>query len=125
MLGSELFGYRKGVFTRGQVLEQTVGPVPADKQKNDIRSRYGKIEVAVGHAFSRPVLGSRTSSYLQEKQALLSMLTVFGQVPELVEQLLGLRVNQSQVYRQYQRIADVLDEQQLRMPSLSPALAGQ
>ena len=71
------------------------------------------------------MLGSRTSSYLQEKQALLSMLTVFGQVPELVEQLLGLRVNQSQVYRQYQRIADVLDEQQLRMPSLSPALAGQ
>ncbi|AWM31993.1 hypothetical protein [Hymenobacter nivis] len=59
------------------------------------------------------MLGSRTSPYLQEKLALLSTLTVFGQVPGLVEQLLGLRVNQSQVYRQCQRIADALDEQQL------------
>ncbi|GAA4013918.1 hypothetical protein GCM10022408_28820 [Hymenobacter fastidiosus] len=69
------------------------------------------------------MLGSRTSPYLQEKLALLSTLTVFGQVPELVEQLLGLRVNQSQVYRQCQRIADGLDEQHLSTPS--PALAAQ
>ncbi|GAA3998174.1 hypothetical protein GCM10022408_06170 [Hymenobacter fastidiosus] len=69
------------------------------------------------------MLGSRTSPYLQEKLALLSTLTVFGQVPELVEQLLGRRVNQSQAYRQCQRIADALDEQHLSTPS--PALAAQ
>lgn len=73
-----------------QVLEHTVGPVPADKRKNGIRSRYGKIEVAVSHAFSRPVFGGRTSPYLQEKLVLISTLTLFGQVPKLVEQLLAL-----------------------------------
>lgn len=62
-------------------------------------------------------MGSRTSPYLQEKIALLGSLTVFNQVPELLENLLGIQANQSQTYRVCQTLSLALDEQQLSSPS--------
>jgi len=63
------------------------------------------------------VLGSRTSPYLQSKLVLLACEHVFGQVPALVESLLGVQVSQSQVYRTAQRAAFVADESILDEPS--------
>lgn len=63
------------------------------------------------------MLGSRTSPYLQSKLVLLACEEVFGQVPALVESLLGVKVNQSQVYRTAQRAAFVADESVLDEPS--------
>lgn len=63
------------------------------------------------------MLGSRTSPYLQSKLVLLACEEVFGQVPALVESLLGVKVSQSQVYRTAQRAAFVADESVLDEPS--------
>lgn len=68
-------------------------------------------------------MGSRTSPYLQEKLALLGSLTVFNQVPELLEKLLGIQANQSQTYRVCQTLSMALDTDQLSRPS--PQLARQ
>ncbi len=65
------------------------------------------------------MLGSRTSPYLQSKLVLLGCEHVYGQVPALVESLLGIQVNQSQVYRSCQRAAFVADEGVLDAPSSS------
>ncbi len=54
---------------------------------------------------------------LQSKLVLLGCEHVYGQVPALVESLLGIRVNQSQVYRSCQRAAFVADEGVLDAPS--------
>lgn len=62
-------------------------------------------------------MASRTSPYLQEKLALLGSLTVFNQVPELLEKLLGIKANQSQTYRVCQSLSMALDEPQLSSPS--------
>ena len=48
---------------------------------------------------------------------MLACEQVFGQVPALVESLLGVQVNQSQVYRTCQRAAFVADESVLDEPS--------
>lgn len=63
------------------------------------------------------MLGSRTSPYLQSKLVLLACEQVYGSVPALVESLLGIQVNQSQVYRTTQRAAFVADEAVLDAPS--------
>jgi hypothetical protein len=54
---------------------------------------------------------------LQSKLVLLGCEHVFGQVPALVESLLGVEVSQSQVYRTCQRAAFVADEGVLDEPS--------
>lgn len=48
---------------------------------------------------------------------MLGCLTVYKQVPELVEQLLGITVNQAQVYRICQQLGQVLPTDQLATPS--------
>lgn len=68
-------------------------------------------------------MGTRTSPYLQEKLALLGCEQVFARVPELVQSLLGIEVNQAQTYRVCQAISLAIDEHQLHSPS--PALAQQ
>ena len=75
------------------VLEQTLGPVPANKQKNSVQTRFGRIAIAKTNPFSAPVLGSRTSPCLQAKLVLLAAEHVYAQVPPLVESLLGIRVS--------------------------------
>ena len=54
------------------VLEQTLGPVPANKQKNVVQPRFGRVAIAKTNPFSAPVLGSRTSPYLRAKLVLLA-----------------------------------------------------
>ena len=63
------------------------------------------------------MLGLRTSPYLQSKLVLLGCEHVYGAVPALVEALLGVKVNQSQVYRVCQRAAFVADEGVIDTPS--------
>lgn len=76
------------------------------------------------HPFSQPVLGQRTSPFLQEKLSLLGCVEVFGEVPQRISSLLGIEVNQSQVYRTCQRVAEALDDRALNQPAeaLSEAL---
>lgn len=69
------------------------------------------------HPFSQPVLGQRTSPFLQEKLAELGCEEVYGEVPARVSSLLGIRVNQSQVYRTCQNVAESLAEDCLQTPS--------
>ena len=91
------------------VLEQTLGPVPANKpRKNSVQTRIGRVAIANANPFSAPVLGSRTRSYLQAKLVLLAAERVFAHVPPLVESLLGMRVSTTQVYRCTQAAAQVL-----------------
>lgn len=77
------------------------------------------IEVHKSHAFSKPVLGQRTSPFLQEKLAVLGSEEVFGRVPERVALLLGITVSESQVYRTCQNLAEKLPEEVLSTPSPS------
>lgn len=74
--------------------------------------------MAKSHVLSKPVLGQRTSPYLQSKLVLLGCEQVFGQVPALVESLLGIQINQSQVYRTCQMAAFVADEAVVDEPSV-------
>ena len=62
-------------------------------------------------------MGCRTSPYLQEKLGLLGCLTVYQQVPVLVESLLSIVVNQAQVYRICQQFGQALSPDQLATPS--------
>lgn len=100
------------------VLESSISTVPADhRKKNFVRTRYGRIAVAKTHSFSQPVLGSRTSPYLQAKLTLLGCEHVFSDVPPLVESLLGIAVNESQVYRICQQAAVEAQDMGLESPS--------
>ena len=67
--------------------------------------------------FSQPVLGSRTSPYLQEKLVLLGCQNVFNSVPKVVESILGIPVNESQVYRICQSVSNQIDDKELDSPS--------
>ncbi len=78
-----------------------------------MRTRYGRIEIARSNSFREPVLGSRTSPYLQSKLVLLGCEHVFADVPEIAASLLGIEVNTSQVYRICQAASEALDEQLL------------
>ena len=82
-----------------------------------MRTRFGPIAVSVKHPFSRPVLGQRTSPFLQEKLVELGTDEVFGSVQERVERLLGISVCNSQVYRSCQNVAEEIAEKQLSCPS--------
>jgi hypothetical protein len=93
--------------------EQYRSSPPEPSKKNFIRSRYGKIEIAKTSSFSRPVLGSRTSPYLQEKLVLLGCDHVYREVPELVSSLLGITACESQVYRSCQAVSGSIDEHEL------------
>ena len=64
------------------------------------------IEVNKKHEFSKPVLGQRTSPFLQEKLIELGCEEVYGDVPERISSLLGIEVNQCQVYRSCQNVAE-------------------
>ena len=68
-------------------------------KKNSVQTRFGRVAIAKTNPFSTPVLGSRTSPYLQAKLVLLAAEHVYAQVPPLVESLLGIRVSTTQVYR--------------------------
>ena len=68
-------------------------------------------------------MGCRSSPYLQEKLVLLGCLTVYQQVPILVESLLSIVLNQAQVYRVCQQLGQDLPPDQLATPS--PTLAQQ
>lgn len=82
-----------------------------------MRSRYGKIMVAKVHPFSGLFLGSRISPYLQEKLVLLGSDHVFNAVPKVVEAVLGIDVNESQVYRVCQSVSTELRDDLLNAPS--------
>jgi hypothetical protein len=62
-------------------------------------------------------LGSRTSPYLQEKLTLLGCENIFNAVPKMVESLLGIEVNETQVYRTCQAVSSKLTESELNSPS--------
>mgnify|MGYP000856805919 CR=1 FL=1 len=68
------------------------------------------------HPFSEPVLGQRTSPFLQEKLTELGCDEVFGEVPERISSLLGITVSQSQVYRTCQNVAEQLEEKEINTP---------
>jgi len=63
------------------------------------------------------LLGSRTSPYLQEKLTLLGCENVFKAVPKVVESLLGIEVNETQVYRICQAASLELSDDELDNPS--------
>ena len=86
-----------------------------------MRTRFGQIEVESSHPFSRPVLGQRTSPFLQEKLIELGSDEVYGQVPGRIGRLLGIEVNQSQAYRCCQRAAGAIPEGAAITPG--PAMA--
>ena len=69
------------------------------------------------HLFSKPFLGSRTSPYLQEKLTLLGCENIFNAVPKVVESLLGIEVNETQVYRTCQAVSLQLSDNELDSPS--------
>ena len=104
------------------VLEQTLGPVPANKQKNTIRIRFGPVAAAKTNPFSVPVPGARTSPYLQVIPVLLAAEHDYAHVPLLIKPLLGLRVSRSQVYRRAQVAAQALPVA-LDAPGPGPSVA--
>jgi hypothetical protein len=69
------------------------------------------------HQFSEPVLGQRTSPFLQEKLVELGSEEVYGKVSERVKRLLGIDVSQSQVYRSCQRVAENIVESDTYKPT--------
>ena len=62
-------------------------------------------------------MGSRTSPYLQEKLTLLGCENIFNAVPKVVESLLGIEVNETQVYRTCQAVSSELCDNELDSPS--------
>lgn len=58
-------------------------------------------------------MGSRTSPYLQEKLTLLGCQNTFKAVPKVVESLLGIEVNETQVYRTCQAVSIELPDNEL------------
>jgi hypothetical protein len=86
-------------------------------KKNAIRTRFGLINLSRGHRFSASFLGSRTSPYLQDKLVLLGSHQVFSEVPDLVEQLLGITTNATNAFRCCRAVSDELDDSQLETPS--------
>jgi len=68
-------------------------------------------------------MGSRTSPYLQEAMVLLGCEQVYGDVPPLLQRLLGIKVNMSQVYRSTIAASEAMDSQKLHKPSAKLAKA--
>ena len=57
-----------------------------------------------------PILGSRTSPYLQEKIVLPGATQIFHEVPILIESRLGINVSESHVYRTAQELSEELGD---------------
>ena len=81
-----------------------------------MQTRFGDVAIAKSNVFSTPVLGSRTSPYLQAKLVLLGAEHVYAHVPPLVASLLGIVVSTSQVYRRVQAAAATLPATALDAP---------
>ena len=47
-------------------------------KKNSVQTRFGRVAIAKTNPFSAPVLGSRTSPYLQAKLVLLAAEHVYA-----------------------------------------------
>ena len=60
---------------------------------------------------------------MQAKLVLLGAQHVFADVPELVQEILGIRVSTSQVYRQCLAVAAVLPAPDAALPEAIPLLA--
>ncbi len=88
-----------------------------------VQTRFGRVAIAKTNPFSAPVLGSRTSPYLQAKLVLLAAEHVYAHVPPLVESLLGIVVSTTQVYRRTQAAAQALPAATLDVPC-PPVSAG-
>ena len=64
-----------------------------------MNTRYGSIHVANSEPLSRHPNGFGISPYLQEKLVYVGQSEVYAQAAELIENLLGLRISTSQIYR--------------------------
>lgn len=62
-------------------------------------TRYGQIQIANSEPFSRHPNGFGISPYLQEKLVYVGQSEVYTQAAELIENLLGLTIASSQIYR--------------------------
>ena len=47
-----------------EVLQQSLGDVPEERQKKRVRTRFGRVELAHTHAYYQPESGTRMSPYL-------------------------------------------------------------
>ncbi len=69
------------------------------------------------HPFSKPVLGQRTSPLLQKRLVELGCDEVFGEVSEKASSILAIEVNESQVYRCCQNVAEAIADDVVIQPS--------
>ncbi|AWM32342.1 hypothetical protein DDQ68_05765 [Hymenobacter nivis] len=82
-----------------QMLDRNVGPVPADRRKKKMTTRFGQIQIANNQDFRYHPNGFGTSPYLQEQLVFLGQSEVYQQAAALAETLLGLPVGASQLDR--------------------------
>ena len=79
-------------------------------------SRFGDVDIAAHHPFSRSVLHSFTSPYLQDLLVFTGVVDVFSAVPAQIERLLGISVSTSTVYRVTMAVAEALSSDELLEP---------
>lgn len=61
-------------------------------------SKYGKIEIAREHVYSRGLHGYQVSPYMQEKMVYVAQMNCYEESGEVLEKLLGVSVNTMQIH---------------------------
>ena len=62
-------------------------------------SKYGKIEIAHEHVYSKPVHGYQISPYMQEKMVYVAQMNCYEESGEVLKMLTGIPVSSMQIHR--------------------------
>jgi Uncharacterised protein family (UPF0236) len=79
-------------------------------------SKYGKIEIAREHVYSKPVRGYQISPYMQEKMVYVAQMNCYEESSEVLEQFSGVEVNAMQIHRVANTYGSLIEQEALTTP---------
>lgn len=104
------------------LLESNISQVPADRRKKKALCRFGKIEIANAHAFSKPLNSYKISPYMQELMSYAGQLDCYCQCNEILSKFTGLDVSVMQVHRVTNTYGNLLEQQAAKEPAPDEAM---
>lgn len=88
--------------------------VLAKFQKTDEKktlSKYGKVEIALNHVYSRAVRGYQISPLMQEKMVYVGQMNCYEESAEILEKFLGIAVSTTQIQRVAKTYGSLLEQE--------------
>jgi hypothetical protein len=74
-------------------------------------SKYGKVEIALNHVYSKPVRGYQISPLMQEKMVYVAQMNCYEESSEIIENFLEVGVSTMQIHRVANTYGNLLEEE--------------